>query len=68
MSWMPRPLRLDEPGWQWVDVDLPPRLWRELERQARERGIPLNVYLRFLVSLGLEYEGIDGEESRRHTQ
>lgn len=58
--WAPRPLRLDEPGWSRIDIDLPPRTWRELEKEARDHSVPLFVYLRFVIYLGLEYEGIYG--------
>lgn len=54
---MPRPLRLDEPGWEWVDLDFPPNFWRELEDAAREAGMPVNVYLRFLIRIAIETEG-----------
>lgn len=51
--WMPRPVDPDEPGWVLVDFGFTPEEWAQFEAKAREQGLPVNVWIRTMIYLGL---------------
>lgn len=46
---MPRPVRLEEPGWVWIDLDLKSSQWDLLIKVARAQRVPLNVFIRQVI-------------------